>query len=240
MAASKTKSEDKKQKNGGKAQGGLSEHGIFLVLLGGAFAVAAVAYVVPLLRAVFLSEYGAFSNAAVLFYLVAFGYGVKGISTLNMENWKRRWKKLVLLSLLALFMAGEELNWGLTLLRGPDDDWLVHSVRDLVALSLLGVPEHTEITLVGFIALVRWMLMLAVIYGVGLGVYHRKKLAAAWEKHRASLTVFYACFFIGFVALEILMKAGFLPGHAVLGDCLRTVAAFAFLMGGLQVGHSQK
>lgn len=230
MAASKTKSEDKKQKNGG-----LSERWLFLALIGGAVAVAAIAYVMPPLKAVFLSEYGAFSNLAVLFYLVAFCYGVKGISALNMENWKARWKKLALLSLLALFMAAEEMNWGLTLLRGPDDDWVVHSVRDLVALSLLGVPEHTEITLVGFIALVRWMMTLAVIYGVGLGLYHRKKLAAAWQKHRAGPGLFYACFFVGFLALGILMKAGYLPGHDMLGDPLRTCAALAFLMGGLSL-----
>ncbi len=210
---------------------------MFLALIGGAFAVAALAYVTPPLKAVFLSEYGAFSNLAVLFYLIAFGYGVKGISALNMESWKGRWKKLALLSLLALFMAAEEMNWGLTILKGTHDDWVVHSVRDLVALSLRGMPEHTEITLVGFIALVRWMIMLAVIYGVGLGLYHRKKLAAAWQKHRAAPGLFYACFFIGLVALEILMKAGYLPGHTILGDCLSACAALAFLMGGLHIGH---
>lgn len=241
MAASKTKSGDKKSKDGGgKAQGGLSERALFLILLGGAFAVAVLAYLTPPLRAVFLSEYGVFSNAAVLFYLVAFGYGVKGIYALNMESWKGRWKKLALLSLLALFMAGEELNWGLTFLRRPDDDWLVHSVKDLVALSLLGVPEHTEITLVGFIALVRWMMMLAAIYGVGLGLYHRKKIAAAWHKHRAAPAMFYACFFVVLIVLEIVMKAGFLPGHAVFGDCLRMGAALAFLLGGLHAAGALK
>ncbi|GJL84440.1 MAG: hypothetical protein DHS20C02_02150 [Micavibrio sp.] len=231
MATAKAKSAKKTSKKK-KTDLPLPERQLFLLLLGGALATAVVAYATPM-REVFLSQYGVFSNAAILFYLVAFGYGLKGIYDLNLENWKR-WRPLAILSLLALFMAGEELNWGLSLVDGAHEGWAVQSVRDLIALSLLGVPEGADIKLVGFIALMRWMLLLAVLYGLGSLFFLREKIAGIWVKARKHPSFFYGCVFVGLFVVGILMNAEFLPGHDVFGDCLRMCGALAFLLGSLQ------
>ncbi len=210
----------------------LSERSVFLLALGGAFLLAVLAYITPL-RAIFHSEYGMFSNAAALFYLVAFGYGLKGITAINLENWKR-WRPLAVLSMLALFMAGEELNWGLSFVLEADQRWPVESLRDLIALSLLGVPEAADITLIGFIAAVRWVLLLALVYGVGAGLYYHERLKEAWERYSGQEAFFYGRAFVGFLFVGILMKAGLLPGRDVFGECLNMAAALAFLMTSLQ------
>ncbi len=239
MATTKAKSKSaKKAPKKKKNDLPLPERQLFLVLIGGAFATAVLAYATPL-REVFLSQYGVFSNAAVLFYLVAFGYGLKEIYSLNLENWKR-WRPLAIVSLLALFMAGEELNWGLSLVDGAHDGWAVQSVRDLIALSLLGVPDGADIRLIGFIAAMRWMLLLAVIYGLGSAFFLREKIIGVWHKAKKHSAFFYGCVFVGLFVAGILMKAGFLPGHAVFGDCLRMCAALAFLLGSLQFWSGSK
>jgi len=210
----------------------LTERKMFVLLVLLSMTVALLSYVTPL-RGVFHSEYGVFSNAAVLFYMLAFGYGLKGIYALNLENWKR-WRPLAIISLLALFMAGEELHWGLSFLLEGERQWPVQNIRDLLALSLLDVPDKAGLVLTGFIAGARLLLVLLLIYGAGTAFYYRAHLLMLYKKCRLHPAFFYGGVFAGLLVLTVLMRAGMAPGGAALGGALRLSMALAFLMGSLQ------
>jgi len=212
----------------------LSDTKAFMCALAAFFLIAIFAYISPL-KAVFLSEYGVFSNAAVLFYVVAFGYGLRGIYELNLEN-RRLWKNLAILSLLALFMAGEELHWGLSFILEQDKRWPVESVHDLIARAILGVPREASFALIGFIAGVRLsMLLFAVYLVIGL-MFFRDRIMGFFGKACAHPAWFYGCIFTGLLVISILMKAGIVPGGSVFDGALRLSMALAFLIGSLQFG----
>jgi hypothetical protein len=194
-----------------------------------ALVLSGLVYGSEILRGIFLSDFGLYANLAVLFYLLAFGYGLKGISGINLENWEK-FRPLAVLSFLALVMAAEELRWGLPFLQDEDAEWRIQRMRDLISMALVGIPEKSSLWMAGVVAGTRLLLILMVIYAIGFAVYYRARLAPLWRKFRSHKAFLYACFFIVFFLLTVVLTAEQPALFAMLGGYLRMGAALSFLM----------
>ena len=205
----------------------LNEHTIFALFVALAVFIAPIAHQGPEpVRLLVLERHGIFENLTVLFYLMVLGLGVKAVYERYTQGWRSWWVPGVL-ALIGFIAVGEEFRWFLPYILEDPGAWPILSLQDILALSFEPVPERTSFDIAIVIAVTRFSLLIAVLYGLGALIYFQKGALKTLGKHVKTPYFAYGVLFVGLTGLAILLDSDILPGRKIFEECLEMCAALA-------------
>ena len=176
--------------------------------------LALVAMMTPF-QDIILGHFGIFSNMTVIFAILGFGVGVKGILALNMEN-SGQWRILALLSVFSLFLAGEELGWGLSFITSDPEKWQIQSLQELIAVSLFFVPDDSPLAMTFVIAVIRLVFILGFVYAIIGLIFFRKFIMPIWQKFKEIPTYIYLRTMLILFLMSLPIRSGLIEEMAPL------------------------
>lgn len=183
--------------------------------------------------ALILGRNGVCDTATVVFYLVALALLVReGVTQLSKSGGVRSLVLLGGMAGLALFMAGEEVRWGLPVVLSSSEQEHVLSVHQAVGRVLAASGQGRTVFEAALVAGVRLALILGLFYGAFFA-WRRRRAVYLWlslaRTHPAFLMM--VIFAAGIVCSSTLYLSGFSSGlYEGLQQWLEMNASVAFLM----------